>query len=48
MGKISLIMGIVIGIVFSVAFPEVAQSIKDFLMPTIISITDQLLNWIIQ
>ena len=48
MGKISLIMGIVIGIVFSVAFPEVAQSINDFLMPTIISITDQLLNWIIQ
>ncbi|MDC0070183.1 hypothetical protein OAJ36_02580 [Nitrosopumilus sp.] len=48
MGKISLIMGIFIGIVFSVAFPEVAQSINDFLMPTIISITDQLLNWIIQ
>ena len=35
MGKISLIVGILIGIIFSVAFPEVAQTVNDAIMPTI-------------
>jgi len=48
MGKISLIIGIFIGIIFSVTFPEVAQSINDLMMPTIISISDQIINWISQ
>jgi hypothetical protein len=48
MGKISLIMGIIIGILFSVAFPEVAQTINDAIMPTIQSISEQMINWIIE
>ena len=46
MGKISLIMGIVIGIVFSVAFPEVAQTINDAIMPIIQSLSEKLVDWI--
>ena len=46
MGKISLIMGIIVGIVFSVAFPEVAQTINDAIMPTIQSISENLFNLI--
>ena len=46
MGKISLIMGIVIGIVFSVAFPEVAQTINDIIMPFLQSITEKLILFI--
>ena len=45
MGKISLVTGIIIGIVFSVAFPEVAQTINDAIMPTIQSISEQMINW---
>ena len=48
MGKISLIMGIIVGIVFSVAFPEVAQTINDAIMPTVQSISDLIINWIIE
>ena len=48
MGKISLIMGIVIGIVFSVAFPEVAQTINDAIMPIIQSVSEKLVDWISQ
>ena len=48
MGKISLIMGIVIGIVFSVAFPEVAQTINDAIMPIIQSLSEKLVDWISQ
>ena len=48
MGKISLIMGIIIGIVFSVAFPEVAQNINDAIMPTIQSISEKMITWITQ
>ena len=39
-------MGIVIGIVFSVAFPEVAQTINDAIMPIIQSLSEKLVNWI--
>jgi|TARA_B100001105_G_scaffold165381_1_gene133067 small basic protein len=46
MGKISLIMGIIIGMLFSVAFPEVAQTVNDAIMPTIQSISEQMINWI--
>jgi small basic protein len=46
MGKISLIMGIIIGIMFSVAFPEVAQTVNDAIMPTIQSIREHMINWI--
>ena len=46
MGKISLIMGIIIGMLFSVAFPEVAQTVNDAIMPTIQSISEQMVNWI--
>ena len=46
MGKISLIIGIIIGILFSVAFPEVAQTVNDALMPTIQSISEQVIDWI--
>tara|TARA_B100001167_G_C16692217_1_gene267582 strand:- start:544 stop:690 length:147 start_codon:yes stop_codon:yes gene_type:complete len=46
MGKISLIIGIIIGILFSVAFPEVAQTVNDALMPTIKSISEQMIDWI--
>ncbi|HJM79033.1 MAG TPA: hypothetical protein QF656_00635 [Nitrosopumilus sp.] len=46
MGKISLIVGIIIGILFSVAFPEVAQTINDAMMPFIQSIIEQLTSWI--
>jgi hypothetical protein len=46
MGKISLIMGIIVGILFSVAFPEVAQTVNDAIMPTIQSISEQVINWI--
>jgi len=46
MGKISLIIGIIIGILFSVAFPEVAQTVNDALMPTIQSISEQMIDWI--
>lgn len=46
MGKISLIIGVIIGILFSVAFPEVAQTINDAIMPSIQSIGEQLINWI--
>ena len=46
MGKISLIMGIIVGILFSVAFPEVAQTVNDAIMPTIQSISEQMINWI--
>jgi small basic protein len=46
MGKISLIMGIIVGILFSVAFPEVAQTVNDAVMPTIQSISEQMINWI--
>ena len=48
MGKISLVMGIIIGIVFSVAFPEVAQTINDAIMPTIQSISEKIIVWISQ
>ena len=46
MGKISLIVGILIGIIFSVAFPEVAQTVNDAIMPTIQSISEHMINWI--
>ena len=46
MGKISVILGIIIGIIFSVAFPEVAQTINDAIMPTIQSISEKMINWI--
>tara|TARA_B100002049_G_C15943062_1_gene317200 strand:- start:264 stop:410 length:147 start_codon:yes stop_codon:yes gene_type:complete len=46
MGKISLIIGIIIGILFSVAFPEVAQTVNDALLPTIQSISEQVIDWI--
>ena len=46
MGKISLIMGIIIGILFSFAFPEVAQTVNDAIMPTIQSLSEQMINWI--
>jgi len=46
MGKISLIIGMIIGILFSVAFPEVAQTVNDALMPTIQSISEQMIGWI--
>jgi len=46
MGKISLIMGIIIGILFSVTFPEVAQSIHDTIMPTAQLINEQIISWI--
>ena len=39
-------MGIIVGIVFSVAFPEVAQTINDAIMPTAQSISEQIINWI--
>ena len=45
MDKISLIMGIIVGILFSVAFPEVAQTVNDAIMPTIQSISEQMINW---
>ena len=48
MGKISLVTGIIIGIVFSVAFPEVAQTINDAIMPTIQSISEKIIVWISQ
>ena len=48
MGKISLIVGIVIAIVFSVAFPEVAQTINDAIMPIIQSVSEKLVDWISQ
>ena len=48
MGKISLIMGLLIGIIFSVAFPEVAQTINDALMPVIQSISEKIIDWISQ
>jgi uncharacterized membrane protein (DUF106 family) len=48
MGKISLIMGIFIGIIFSVAFPEVAQTINDAMMPVIQSISEKMIDWISQ
>ena len=41
-------MGIVIGIVFSVAFPEVAQTINDAIMPIIQSLSEKLVDWISQ
>jgi small basic protein len=44
MGKISLIMGIIIGMLFSVAFPEVAQTVNDAIMPTIQSIGEKMVN----
>ena len=46
MGKISLIVGILIGIIFSVAFPEVAQTVNDAIMPTIQSISENLFDLI--
>jgi len=48
MGKISLIIGIFIGIIFSVAFPEVAQTINDAMMPVIQSISEKIIDWIYQ
>jgi len=45
MGKISLIVGIIVGILFSVAFPEVAQTINDAIMPTIQSVSEQMISW---
>ena len=48
MGKISLIVGILIGIIFSVAFPEVAQNVNDAIMPTIQSISEKIIVWISQ
>tara|TARA_B110000014_G_C20085372_1_gene567579 strand:- start:757 stop:903 length:147 start_codon:yes stop_codon:yes gene_type:complete len=45
MGKISLIIGIFIGIIFSVAFPEVAQTVNDAIMPTIQSISEKITTW---
>ena len=36
----------IIGIIFSVAFPEVAQTINDAIMPTIQSISEKMINWI--
>jgi len=48
MGKISLIIGIFIGIIFSVAFPEVAQTINDAMMPMIQSISDKIIDLISQ
>ena len=39
-------MGIVIGIVFSVAFPEVAQTVNDAIMPMIQSLSDKIVDWI--
>ena len=39
-------MGIIIGMLFSVAFPEVAQTVNDAIMPTIQSISEQMINWI--
>ena len=46
MGKISLIVGIIVGILFSVAFPEIAQTINDAVMPTIQSISELMIEWI--
>lgn len=46
MGKISLIVGILIGIIFSVAFPEVAQTVNDAIMPMIQSLSDKIVDWI--
>ena len=46
MGKISLSIGVIIGILFSVAFPEVAQTKNDAIMPSIQSIGEPLINWI--
>jgi hypothetical protein len=46
MGKISLIIGIFIGIIFSVAFPEVAQTINDAIMPIIQSLSEKFVDWI--
>ena len=48
MGKISLIIGIFIGIIFSVAFPEVAQTINDAMIPMIQSISEKIIDWISQ
>ena len=48
MGKISLIIGIFVGIIFSVAFPEVAQTINDAMMPVIQSISEKIIDWISQ
>ncbi|MFB1006082.1 MAG: hypothetical protein QMC57_00315 [Nitrosopumilus sp.] len=48
MSKLSLIVGIIIGILFSVAFPQVAQNINDIIMPTAQSISEQIINWIIK
>ena len=48
MGKISLTMGIFIGIIFSVAFPEVAQTINDAIMPIIQSLNEKIVDWISQ
>ena len=48
MGKISLIIGIFIGIIFSVAFPEVAQTINDAIMPIIQSLSEKIVTWISQ
>ena len=39
-------MGIIVGILFSVAFPEVAQTVNDAVMPTIQSISEKMINWI--
>jgi len=48
MSKLSLIVGVIIGILFSVAFPQMAQSINDVIMPTAQSISEQIINWIIK
>ena len=48
MGKISLIIGIFIGIIFSVAFPEDGQTINDAMMPVIQSISEKIIDWIYQ
>ena len=34
-----------VGILFSVAFPEVAQTINDAIMPTIQSVSEQMISW---
>jgi len=47
MGKIHIIIGIVIGIMFSVAYPEMAQSINDSIMPTVQVVSERIVDWIL-
>lgn len=47
MGKIHIIIGIIIGIMFSVAYPDMAQSINDAIMPTIQAVGERIIGWIL-